>query len=49
MRAFLSVLSVGALLGRGRLAATNEPRGAPYYTTEAWRTAYKETVERFRV
>ncbi|CAE7279808.1 Nphp3 [Symbiodinium natans] len=26
----------------GRLAATNEPRGAPYYTTEAWRTAYKE-------
>mmetsp|Transcript_4405 Transcript_4405/g.10221 ORF Transcript_4405/g.10221 Transcript_4405/m.10221 type:complete len:310 (-) Transcript_4405:33-962(-) len=26
----------------GRLAATNEPKGAPYYTTEAWRTAYKE-------
>ena len=25
----------------GRLAATGEPRGAPYYTTEAWRTAYK--------
>lgn len=26
----------------GRLAATSEPKGAPYYTTEAWRTAYKE-------